>query len=488
MNIKLNRIEVLSNDETQSIHDATMDLMATTGVRIESEKARQLLKEKGCEVDTDSHFVKFTESIIMDYIKKAPSSFDVYGPDGTFKIEVSTKSTIFATVGSPTKIYNENDPDHPRESRVEDMIKHFKIIDQLKYITSSHLDVWPTDIPYISLHCEFLREWARNSKKPIGNGCRGERMSRDMMEIISIIAGGNEELMKNPRIIAFFNPISPLLLPEILIDGLFVFAKYLQPVIVAPAAIGGLTAPITIGGLLTQTNAEVLATIVLAEMINPGVPVFYGAVNSPMDPLTGIPAWGAIEMGLMTTGAAQLARFYNIPSRASGNMTNSIQFDLQCGAERMASLLNSTYAGINYITCAGLYEYGLTESLELLVIDDELAGIASRAQEGVNINENTIALNEIKSVVSKGIGFMRIKHTSKNVRKELFVPELAKRLSRSKWLSEGKQDLISRSQVKIQELLEKHEGPYTTPNIEEQLESYLKEVETRNIDEYKISH
>ncbi len=486
--MKLNRIEVLSEDEIQTIHDATMDLMSSTGVRIESEKARALLKENGAEIEESSHFVKFSESLIDEFIKKAPECFSVYGPDGNFKIDISTNSTVFATVGSPTKIYNEKDPDHSRDALMDDTIKHFKLVDQLRYINSSHLDVWPTDVPYISLHCHVLREWARNSRKPFGNGCRGELMCQDMMNLISIIVGSDKELIEKPRIIAFFNPISPLLLPEILLDGLFVFAKYLQPVIVAPAAIGGLTAPITIGGLLTQTNAEVLATIVLAEMINPGVPVFYGAVNSPMDPLTGIPAWGAIEMGLMTTGAAQLARFYNIPSRASGSMTNSIQFDLQCGAERMASLLNTTYAGINYITCAGLYEYGLTESLELLVIDDELAGIVSRAQEGVNINENTIALNEIKSVVDEGIGFMRIKHTSKNIRKELFVPELAKRLSRSTWLKEGKPDLISRSRIKIQALLEKHEGPYTAPNIEEQLESYLKEVETRNIDEYKISH
>ena len=164
--MRINRIEALSVDEIQTIHEATMDLMSTTGVRIESKKARNLFKENGCDIDNNSHFVRFHESLIMELIKKAPESFSVYGPDGKFKIDVNTKSTIFATVGSPTKIYDEKDPDHPRDALMEDTIKHFKLVDQLKFIASSHLDVWPTDVPYMSLHCHVLREWARNSRKP----------------------------------------------------------------------------------------------------------------------------------------------------------------------------------------------------------------------------------------------------------------------------------------------------------------------------------
>ena len=151
----------------------------------------------------------------------------------------------------------------------------------------------------------------------------------------------------------------------------------------------------------------------------------------------------------------------------------------------MASLINASYSGINYITCAGLYEYGLTESLELLVIDDELAGIVTRALKGVDINETTIALNEIKSAAEARIGFMKLRHTSRNVRKELFVPNLAIRDNRANWLKNGKPDLVSNAREKIQKLLKEHKGPYTTQDVEEQLASFLKEVESRNIDEYK---
>lgn len=483
--MKLNTIEVLSEDEILTLHRATMDLLSSTGVKVKSEEAKFILKINGAEVIDSSDFVKFPKELIEDYVKKAPDSFSMFGPDGSFKIDLSTNSTIFSTMGSPTKIYDDNNPDHPRNALMSDVVTHFKLVDQLKHISSSHLDVFATDIPYSSLHSHVLREWARYSKKPFGNGCRGKIMSQDMMDMATIIVGNEKELKNRPRIVGFFNPISPLYLPDILIDGLFVFAEYLQPVICAPAAIGGLTAPITIAGMLTQTNAETLATIVLAQMINPGVPVFYGAVNSPMDPSTGNPAWGAVEMGLMTSGSAQLASFYNIPSRAAGGVTNSNQFDMQCGVEKMLSLLNTAYSGINYITSAGLYECGLTHSSELLVIDDEFAGMASRALKGIDINDTSIALKEIKSVAQLESSYLKLTHTAKNLRKELFLSDLATRDNRREWLKNGKPGLVKNARQKIEKLLAKHEGPYISTDVEEQLSSFINKVEARDIDEYK---
>ena len=262
-------------------------------------------------------------------------------------------------------------------------------------------------------------------------------MSRDLMELLSIIVNGEDELMKNPRLIGFFNPISPLTLPRILLEGLFIFAQYSQPLIIAPAASGGLNAPITLAGLLTQTNAEVLSSIILTQLINPGTPVLYGTVNTPLDPRTGNVAWGSIETSLITIASAQLARFYDIPSRASGCMTNSNIFDIQNGFERFNTLSSAAYAGINYITCAGTYECGSASSLELLVIDNELAGMVSRGLKGIDVNKNTIALNEIETVLlgeKKGLLFLGLRHTANNIKNELFLPSLSERNSRNKWI------------------------------------------------------
>ncbi len=469
------------------IHRSTLDLLGNIGVHIDSEEICKLLRSNGVELDTKNNYVKFPESLIVDSLKTVPNSFFLHGPDEKFKVSINTKSTIFSTQGAPTKLYDQNNPNKPRDALLSDFIKFLKIVNSLEHISCSHLDLWPTDVPYSTLHCVTIKEWLKNSQKPFGIGCRGKIMSKDLMELLSIIVGGEEQIIKNPRLIGFFNPISPLTLPRVLLGGLGVFARYKQPLIIAPSASGGLNAPVTLAGLLTQTNAEVLSSIVITQLINPGTPVLYGTVNTPIDPRTGNVAWGSIETSLITIACAQLARFYDIPSRASGSITNSNILDMQNGFERFNTLSAAAYAGINYITCAGTYECGLASSLELLIVDNELAGMVTRGLKGIDVNKNMIALNEIESVVSReneSLYFLGLKHTSKNIKKELFIPNLSERSSRKTWIKKGSHDIIFKAQHKIQEILKNHVSKILDPELEKKIDKYIAKVKARNTNDY----
>ncbi|MFX1324665.1 MAG: trimethylamine methyltransferase family protein, partial [Promethearchaeota archaeon] len=365
--MRMNNLEVLTKEEVEIIHYNTINLLETIGVKFESPEARSFLREHGCLIDEESHFVKFPYDLIKKSLETVPNSFSLWGPDGSFQLNIDTKTVNFATVGTPVRIY---DPTHKkgiRKTLLADTIKQIRIVDSLKNIHCSHVDVWPNDVPYTELHWHAIYAWAKNSFKPYGLGCLGRTPSDDMMKLVSIIVGGEEELKKRPRLIGFYNPTSPLIQSQLLLNGLFIFAKYNQPLIIAPAASAGSTAPVTIAGLLVQANMETLSAIVLTQLINPGAPVFYSSMSAPMDPPTGNVAWGSIEQSLITVGTAQLARYYNIPSRGPGAVTDSKCFDIQNGYERFMTLLCSTQAGINYITCSGTYEGTLVEALELLV-------------------------------------------------------------------------------------------------------------------------
>lgn len=457
------------------------------GVNVDSEEARKLFQDYGAEIDDKTKYVKIPESLINEELKTVPEAFSLYGPDGQFSIKIGRDNVNFTTQGAPTKFVDEKNPLLTRDASLEDLRKFIKIVDSLEYISSSHLDVWPVDIPYITLHCHAIKEWVKNSHKPFGMGCRGTIMSKDLMHLVSLIVDGKDDLINNPRLIGFFNPISPLTLPRVLLGGLFVFAQHKQPLIIAPSASGGLNAPITLAGLLTQTNAEVLSSIVLTQLINPGAPVLYGTVNTPIDPRTGVVAWGSVETSLITIASAQLARFYSIPSRASGSITNSNTFDMQNGFEKFNTLSAAAYAGINYITCAGTYECGLASSFELLIIDNELAGIVSRGLNGIEVNENTIALDKIKSVVtnkSSGSSFLGMRHTAENIRKELYIPKLSERGTRNSWLKKGAQNIFDKAQINVQKILENHKELVIDPNLEAKIDEYIKYVEKRNTNEY----
>lgn len=485
--IKLRRLKVLGKEEIKKIHESSLRVMEEIGIHVDSKEACGIFQEHGAQIDKKTQFVKISERLVNDVLKKVPDSFSLYGPDEKVEVEINTDNVTFATQGAPTRIYDYQNALKPRDATLKDFIKFLKIVDSLEYISCSHLDLWPVDIPYITLHCHVIREWAKNSSKPFGIGCRGKIMSEDLINLISMIIDSKEDLIKKPRLIGFFNPLSPLTLPKVLLGGLSVFAKYKQPLIIAPAASGGLNAPITLAGLLTQTNAEVLSSIVLTQLVNPGTPVLYGTVNTPIDPRTGNVAWGSIETSLITIASAQLAQFYNIPSRASGCITNSNCFDIQNGFERFNTLSAAAYAGINYITCAGTYECGLASSLELLVVDNELAGMISRGIKGIDVNDNTIAFNEIKNVMQglhKGSHFLGLRHTAKNVRNELFIPDLSERSSRNTWLKKGASDIFEKARLKIQTILEMHESYKLSANLEQKIEQYTKKVEERNINEY----
>jgi len=488
--MKLKKLEVFSKDEIELIHSSSIQLLEEIGIKVDSEKVKNLLIDKGAILNKENpDFVKIPEEIITDSLKLVPKSFKLYGPDGNFNFEVNLESTIFATIGTPVKIYDPESKKQVRKSLLKDTINQIRIVDKLKNIVCSHVDVWPNDIQYTAIHGHCIYQWAKNTRKPYGLGCYGRVASKDMMDLTSIIVGGEEELKKRPRLVGFFNPTSPLHLPKIMTNGFEIFANYNQPTIIAPEALAGSSAPVTLSGLLTQTNAEILASIVLSQSFNPGAPIFYGTVSHVMDMLSGNSALGTAETGLITAGIAQLGRYYRIPSRGPGAVTDSKCFDIQNGIERYQTLLLAAQAGINYITCAGTYEATLVESLELLVIDDELVELITRVLEGIVVDEDSIGLDIIKKVATSqtpGMTFLSEKHTRKYMKRDLFMPihKLFDRHRRTTWKKLGGKDILEIAREKVAQMLNNHKEYELSPAVEIELLTCIKEIEKRDLNYY----
>jgi len=486
--MKLNKIEVFSSDELEQVHAASLELLQDVGIKVDSEKARNILKKNGAEVNEKSYFVKFPETLVKNKLKTVPEAFILHGPDGSYKATINVNHTEFATIGTPVKIYDPSHKKGVRKTIMADTINQIRIVDSLEHVICSHIDVWPNDIKYTALHAHCIYQWAKNTKKPYGLGCLGRLASQDMMNLTSMIVGGEEELINRPRLVGFMNPTSPLHLPQIMTNGFEVFTKYKQPTIIAPEALAGTSSPVTLAGLLTQTNAEILGSVVLSQIYNPGAPIFYGTVSHVTDMRTGNSAMGSIEMGLITVGIAQLARYYNIPSRGPGCGTDSKLLDMQNGYERLQTLMLAAQAGINYITCAGTYEATLVEALELLLIDDDLIGMVKRAMEGINVNEDTIGIDVIKKVATteqKGMNFLAEKHTKNHMKQELYFPKLSDRNRRSTWYKRGGKDVIIRASEKVKEILESHQVNQLPKELDQKLLKYINKVEARTFDDYK---
>ncbi|MGQ9572613.1 MAG: trimethylamine methyltransferase family protein [Dehalococcoidia bacterium] len=477
--------EVLSSAEVQQIDAASMDILESVGLRVDLKKARDAFREVGAQVDEAARLVRIPEELVRRAIDQAPKQFTLYGADPEFRLEIGTDQVNFAALGTPTNIAD-TETGQLRPITLEDLRNHLRLIDALDHINNSQMDVWPSDIPMTTIHVEAILAWAQNCRKSFGMGCYGAMASEDMMRMMAIAVGGKEELKARPRFFGICSVMSPLRMIKLQLEGMFAFAEYGQPMAMSPEAMAGATAPATLAGLLAQQNAEILAHITLAQIIAPGTPVLYGTVSTIADMATGNVALGAVETGLITAGAAQLARHYGLPCRGVGGTTDAKTLDLQCMLERVSTLLPAVLAGVHFITCGGTLQSTTIESHPLLVLDDELCGLMLRLARGVEVSEQTIALELIKEVGWEG-HYLAQSHTAQHYRREHFLPRLLRRDSRDTWEHKGSKTALDLARERVGQLLARHERRELDPAVEKGLLDYLAMVRQRTVADFEVA-
>ena len=484
--MKTARFEVLSQDEVERIHAASMEILAEVGIKVNYKKARDIFREAGANVDEETQAVKLPEKLVRWAVDQAPKQFSLFGIDAEFRLDIGPDQAepVFAGLGTPTRIIDLNDGSVRAATR-QDMLDHIILINACDHIHNSQMDIWPDDIPMTTIHSEAIWAWAHNSRKPYGMGCYGYLPTWDMMRMMSIAVGGKAELQKRPRFFAICSVVSPLQMDQAQAEGLLICAEYGQPVTCAPEAIAGTTAPVTLAGLVAQENAAILAHITLAQIFRPGAPVLYGTVSTTANMHYGTIALGSPETGLITAASAQMARYYGLPIRSVGGATDSKREDLQAGFERMGTLLPAVLAGVNLITCGGTLDSTMLESHALLMLDDEICGAALRLARGIEVNDESLALDLIKRVGYSG-NYITAKETNKLFRKELFIPTMFSREPLEAWVDEGSKLAIDHARERALDVLAKHQPYEIDPAIEKELDEFRQMVASRDLQDFYL--
>jgi len=480
--MKTARLEVLSHEEVERIHAASMEVLATVGIKVDYGTARDLFREAGAQVDDQRQCVFLTEDLVRWAIEHAPGQFSLYGSGPDFRMDVGGDRVHFAGLGTPTHIID-LDTDQRRPTTMADVVRHIQLIDGCEHIHNSQMDVWPNDIPMTTIHTEAIWAWAHHSRKPFGMGCYGYLPTLDMMRMMAIAVGGKEELRRRPRFFAICSVGSPLQMIQPQLEGLLICANYGQPLAMSPEAIAGATAPVTLAGLLAQQNANILAHVTLAQIFRPGTPVLYGTVSTVANMRLGTVALGAVETGLVTAGAAQMARYYGLPCRGVGATTESKLVDLQAGVERMATLLQAVQAGVNFITCGGTLDSSMLESDALLMLDDELCGAALRVARGIEVSDDTLPIDAIKEVGFSD-NYLIHKHTARHFRQEHFIPRLLPREPYEAWEKGGSRSALDHAKERVREILARHQARQLDPALERALDEYREIVAARSLEEF----
>ena len=484
--MKTARFEVLSKDEVERIHAASMEILAQVGIKVKYKKARDIFREAGAEVDDEAMTVKLSEKLVRRAVDQAPKQFSLFGIDGEFRLDIGPDQAapVFAGLGTPTRMLDLKDGT-VRAATKQDMIDHIILIDACSHIHNSQMDIWPDDILMTTIHTEAIWAWAHHSRKPYGMGCYGYLPTWDMMRMMSIAVGGKQELQKRPRFFAICSVVSPLQMDQAQAEGLLICAEYGQPVTCAPEAIAGLSAPVTLAGLVAQENAAILAHITLAQIFRPGTPVMYGTVSTTANMRYGTVTLGAVETGLITAASAQMARYYGLPIRSVGGTTESKREDAQAGFERMGTLLPAVLAGVNLITCAGTLDGTMLESHAMLMLDDELCGAALRLARGIEVNDESLAMDLIKQM-GHSASYITAKETARLYKKELYLPTLFAREPYETWEKEGSKLAIDRARERALDILAKHQPHEVDPALLRELEAFKESVATRNLEDFYL--
>ncbi len=480
--MKTHSFDVLSVEEIQQIHAASMEVLASVGIKVEYALAQRIFAKAGASVDAATQSVRLPEALVMQAISKAPKSFRLYGADGSFSVEIGGGEPVFAALGTPTSSLDLETGEH-RPSTLQDLVHHIQLIDSSQNIHCTQMDVWPNDVPMTTIHTEAIWAWAHNSHKPFGLGCYGYRPTLDMLEMMAIASGGKEAFRQRPSFFGICSTVSPLQMTQIQVEGMLLCAEFGQPVTMSPEGIAGTTAPVTLAGLLVQENANILAHIVLSQLFRPGAPVLYGTVSTIANLRTGTVALGAVETGLITAASVQLARFYGLPCRSVGLATDAKREDFQAGFESFATLLPAVLGGVDYITCAGTLDSSMLESDALLVLDDEVCGAALRIRRGIEVNTNSLAMDVIRKVGFSG-NYITEKHTMQNYRREHFLPQLLVREPYEAWEKAGSKSALDLARQKARQMLADHKPVEPAPAIEKELAAYRQMVAERPMEDF----
>lgn len=482
--MKTQRFEVLSQLEIEQIHAASMEVLQEIGIKVSYATARELFLQAGAQVDEDSQAVKLPESLVRWAIEQAPKEFFLHGLDPDFRIQIggAQQSPVFAGLGTPTRIID-LETQAVRPATYRDVLDHIILISACEHIHNSQMDVWPDDIPMTTIHSEAIWGWAHHSRKSFGMGCYGYLPTWDMMRMMALAVGGKTELRQRPRFFGICSVVSPLQMDQAQAEGLLICAEYGQPVTMAPEAIAGATAPVTLAGLLVQENAAILAHITLAQIFRPGTPVLYGTVSTVSNMRYGNVALGAPETGLITAASAQMARYYGLPIRSVGGATEAKRPDLQAGFERLGTLLPAVLAGVNLITCAGTLDGTLLEDHALLLLDDEICGAALRLARGIDVSAETLAVDLIKQVGFSG-NYLAEPHTASRFRQELFIPKLLSREPYDTWEKQGSKLALDHARESARKILAEHQPRQLAPEIERALAEFRQQVAKRDLNDF----
>jgi trimethylamine--corrinoid protein Co-methyltransferase len=465
--------EFLTKHQVEQVHEASMRILAQVGIDFRYAPALEVLKKGGARVDGERVF--FPARLVEEQIRKAPAEFTLYARDSDFDVVIGGGQMAFIP-GYGAAFVTDLDNGR-REGSLKDFENFVKLTDASPFQDiCSGVVIEPTNVPHEIRHAQIIYTAMKYSPKPFMGSAMGVQGARDSIQMASILFGSQDELSRKPRMISILCSLTPLVYDERMLGAIMEYARAGQPQLISSLAIAGATSPVTLAGTLAVQNAELLAGIVLTQLIREGTPVVIGGASSGADMHTGALSIGSPEMALNTAATAQMARFYGLPVRSGGAVCDAKYPDAQAAGESMMSLMMAQVSGMNIVLhSAGILESYNCMSYEKFIIDDEMCGMVKRIKRGYEVNGDTIAVDVVKEV-GPGGHFLDKDHTFDHFKTEFYQPQIFNRDDFVTWQASGSPQSMETANKKYKEILATCEAPELPVDADKDLLKFIEKL------------
>jgi trimethylamine--corrinoid protein Co-methyltransferase len=448
------QFSVLSESQIKDIHLASLEVLRRTGVRFGHKEALKLLKNGGAFI-TDGNLVRFPPEMIERAIETTPSRVVLCDRTGDPTMFLESTNVYFGP-GSDTTHYPDPFSGELRDWTTKDICDAYRVCDALPNIHFLMSIGIPTDAPEGMSHYQWqFANMLQYSKKPSVVVCNDRNDMEAIIEMATLLRENQEDLRRRPNILLYSEPTSPLQQSETALDKLLLMAETGLPIVHSPAPMMGSTGPIHLAGEMALCNAEILSSLVLHQLKNPGAPFVYGAGPHHFDMKSVQICYGSPEFQLTKAAVAQLGRYYGMPTWGYSGCSDAKVLDEQAAVETTMATLMAKFTGCNLIHDVGYMESGLTTSLELIVLTDELVAMTDHIMQGIPVSEETLMVGEIDQV-GPGRNYLATKETVAHFR-EFWEPRFFDRSMLEKWQKNGSLTTGQRLNAKVKEIIKDYE-------------------------------
>jgi trimethylamine--corrinoid protein Co-methyltransferase len=463
----------MSDESQKRIHQAGLQILAQTGILVEDESVCDHLIAYGCHLHQGR--ITIPISLTEKSLELVPSSFPLYDRHGTQACVVGGEDILCQPVGG-TPFVIDQESGARRHALLRDLIDMVRLAQRLDHIHILTTMTTPTDVDDALQTFIGFASTLMYSNKPVSAPGPTSSLEVQIYARLAEVISGHRDYLSSPSFVVSILPISPLQFPKGLADAIAETARLGIPISIVPLPVLGISSPISFSGALAQQHAENLATVVIAQSINPGLPMVYHGRLSIGDMRTGASIWGFYQVGLAGAWAVALGKLCGMPTNVYGYATSSKSTDIQSGAERALNAVLPALAGADIIGGAGSIADIMAVSPLQLVIDNEMMTWLDKISLQSALDEIDIPLDVIDSVAKLDHGtYLNHLHTVSSLRKNRqWIGDLCDRLSFTEYEDTGQRGMLELAKERVHKILTSTSpDPIVSKETQKEIQSIL---------------